>query len=461
MGKKGQPNLKGIIYQSGAAISLFLQYLKKANFSYIHLEAPEFQDFNLVFNDGKKIICEAKNWKRKFNYSDLRKILSDILNRKNLGENDEILFICSKINEDLEEKVKNAKYFISTEYFKKEYYPLFKKKNFTDEQIKILPQVIFWKVSEDINEKLAYSLFEELLDFWLPEDDIKKIINSILIEKIYKRSAKGDIFTREELFTEIENMKINIIKKTGYLDGQRKSALGQIGDLIKALENNKSPDWADYNIAALSAKPDLMFFVLKRLENKEIKNLSEWDDLWGKIIKLNYFSHRIFKIFSNNLQNTKNRQYILSFILKYFSNYKSYFQNNFLISDIVTIIAKIIEKENRLNKIALKIVEDILDNYKDDYFYLKSDYDQHRNWEKEQISILLGKLFNKGNYNQKKIIYTQIFNYFNLVEDEGEYWHYTPEIIFEILRDYLIIDYSKFEGKFKQLTNDLIKQYEI
>ena len=460
MGKKGQPNLKGIIYQSGAAISLFLQYLKKANFSYIHLEAPEFQDFNLVFNDGKKIICEAKNWKRKFNYSNLRKILEDILSRKNLSENDEILFICRKINEDLEEKVKNAEYFINTDYFKKEFYPFFKKKKFTDEQINILPQVKFWKVSEDINEKIAYSLFEELLDFWLPEDDIKKIINSILIEKIYKKSAKGDVFTREELFTEIENMKINIIKKTGYLDERRKSALEQIGDLIKALENNKSPDWADYNIAALSAKPDLMFFVLKKLESKEIRNLSEWDDLWERITKLNYFSHRIFKIFSNNLQNTKNRQYILSFILKYLPNYKGYFLNNFLIFDTVKIVAKIIEREKKLNEIVFEIVKAILDNYKDDYFYLKSDYDQHRNWEKEQISILLRKLFNKGNYNQKKIIYKQIFNYFNLVEDEGEYWHYTPKIIFEILRDYLIEDYSKFEGKFKQLTNDLIKQYD-
>ena len=88
MGKKGQPNFKGIIYQSGAAVSLFLQYLKNPNFSYIHLEAPKFQDFNLVFNDGKKIICEAKNWKRKFNYANLREILGDILNRKNLGENE-------------------------------------------------------------------------------------------------------------------------------------------------------------------------------------------------------------------------------------------------------------------------------------------------------------------------------------------------------------------------------------
>ena len=459
MGRQGQYNYAGITYQSWAAMSLFLQYLKKPNFSYIHLEAPEFQDFNLVFNDGKKIICEAKNWKRKFSYPNLRKILNDILNRKNLGENDEILFICNEINEDLENRVKNAEYFKNTKYFKKEFYPYFEEKKFTVEQINILPQVKFWKVSEDINESLVYSLFEELLDFWLPENDLKRIVDSILIDKIYKGSSKGETFTKDELFMEIENMKIDTIKKDGYLDEQRKSILEQIGDLIEALDNNRSPLWADSHISALTTKPDLMFFVLKRLENKRIKNLSDWESLWS-IIKLNYFSHYVFKIFSNNLQNTKNRRYILSFVSKYLPNYKSYFLDNFLVLDIVRIIAKIIEKENKLNKIALEIAKNILNNYRNDYFYLKSDYDQHRNWEKEQISILLRKLFHKGNYNQKKIIYKQIFNYFNLVEDEGEYWHYTPEIIFEILRDYLIEDYSKFEGKFIQLTNDLIKQYD-
>ena len=459
MGKQGQYNYSGITYQSWAAMSLFLQYLKKGNFSYIHLETPKFQDFNLVFNDGKKIICEAKDWKRKFNYSHLRKILNDILGRKNLGKNDEILFICHEINEDLEEKVKNAEYFINTGYFKKEFYPFFKKKKFTDEQINILPQVKFWKVSEDINEKIVYSLFEELLDFWLPENDLKRIIDSILIDKIYKGSAKGGTFTRKELFLEIENMKINIVKKTGYLDGKRRSKEEQIKDLVEALENNRSPIWADLLVSALSTERDLMFFVLKRLEGRRIKNLSDWENLWN-IIKLNYFSSRIFKVFSKNLQNSKNRQYILDFVLKYLPNHKSYFLDNFLVFDIVKIVAKIIEKENKLNKIALEIVGNILNNYKNDYFYLKSNYDQHLNWEKEQISILLEKLFNKGNHNQKEVIYKQIFNNFNLVKDEGEYWHYTPEIIFEILREYLIEDYAKFEEKFMQLIDSLIDQYD-
>lgn len=460
MGKQGQYNYSGITYQSWAAMSLFLQHLKNSDFSYIHLEAPKFQDFNLVFNDGHKIICEAKNWKRKFNYSNLRKMLEDILNRKNLCDNDEILFICHDINKDLEEKVKNAEYIINTEYFKKEFYPYFQKKRFTNEQINIFPQVKFWKVSEDINKNMVYSLFEELLDFWLPEDDLWRIINHILINKIYKGSAKGDTFTRDELLMEIENMKINIIKKTGYLDDARRDISQQIKDLIKALKNNKSPNWADYNISALSAKSELMFFALKRLEDIDIKNLSEWNDLWEKIIKLNYFSHRIFKIFSINLQNTKNRQYILDFILKYFPNYKSYFLDNFLIIDIVRIIAKITEKENKLNEKALKIIKKVLDNYEEDYFYLKSDYNQHQNREKEQISILLRKLYEKGNNRQKAIIYKLILNYFNLVKDEGEYWHYTPEIIFKIFGKYLVEDFTKFEEKFIQLTNALIDQYD-
>jgi hypothetical protein len=425
MGDKGQSNLKGLIYQSGAAISLFLQYLKKANFSYIHLEPAKFQDFNLVFNDGKKIICEAKNWKRSFSYPDLRKILGDILSRKNLGENDEILFICNEINKDLEEKVKNSEYFINTEYFKKEFSPFFKKEKFTDEQISILPQVKFWKVSEGINEQLVYSLFEELIDFWLPKDDLEKVLKSILLDKIYKRSAKGGTFTREELFLEIENMKINIVKKTGYLDDKRRSKEEQIKDLAEALENNRSPIWSESLISALSTERDLMFLVLKKLESRRIRNLSDWENLWN-IIKLNYFSHYVFKIFLTNLQNKRNRQYILGFILKYLPNYKGYFLDNFLVFDTLKIVAKINEKEDKVNKLALEIIETVLDNYGEDYFYLKIDPDQHRNWEKEQVSILLRRLFKKGNNNQKEIIYKQVFKRFNLVRDEGEYWFYTP-----------------------------------
>ena len=62
-------------------MSLFLQQLRDQNFSYIQLEAPGFQDFNLVFKDEKKIICESKARSKPINYGDIKKILSIILSK--------------------------------------------------------------------------------------------------------------------------------------------------------------------------------------------------------------------------------------------------------------------------------------------------------------------------------------------------------------------------------------------
>ena len=59
MSKAGQYNYKGINAQAWAAMSLFLQYMRDAKFASIQLEAANFEDFNLIFNDGKKIISES------------------------------------------------------------------------------------------------------------------------------------------------------------------------------------------------------------------------------------------------------------------------------------------------------------------------------------------------------------------------------------------------------------------
>ena len=50
MSKAGQNLHKGINAQAYAAMSLFLQHLREPEFSYIHLEPQNFEDFNLVFN---------------------------------------------------------------------------------------------------------------------------------------------------------------------------------------------------------------------------------------------------------------------------------------------------------------------------------------------------------------------------------------------------------------------------
>ena len=109
MGSQGQSNYKGINAQAWAAMSLFLQHLRDPNFSYMHLEAPKFEDFNLVFKEEKKIICESKDWRQRFSFPHLKKILSSLLRKTAIGDKDEILIICSNLDPKLKESVYEKK----------------------------------------------------------------------------------------------------------------------------------------------------------------------------------------------------------------------------------------------------------------------------------------------------------------------------------------------------------------
>jgi len=167
MSKQGQPNYKGINFQAWGAMALFLQYLRDPSFSYIQLEAPEFEDFNLVFNDGRKIICESKDWKRSFSFSHLKMILQSVLKKNILQDNDEILVICTKLDRMLKDKVHNMKYWgnlVASE---------FQKRGFKNTEIAILDRVRFWEIPTKKTHLVAYSLFSELLDFWLPQDELE------------------------------------------------------------------------------------------------------------------------------------------------------------------------------------------------------------------------------------------------------------------------------------------------
>jgi len=453
MSKQGQYNYSGINFQSWAAMSLFLQYLRDPNFSHIHLEAPEFQDFNLVFNNGRRIICEAKGWKRKLSFSNLKEILDAILKREKLGENDEILIICENLDERLKEKVRNIK------YFKKFIIPYFKKKGFTKEQIELLSKVNFWQISREINQNIIYSLFSELLNFWIPEHDLKRIVDNILIQKIYKCSAKGATFTRTDFLTEIENLKKEVVKNSGYFDKERRKIEDNelLKELIEAIENNRSPVWADNQIAALSTQPHLMYFVLQKLQNKKNINIRNWGKLW-EVNKVYAFSFDIFKIFENNLHIKDNRKYILEFIKKNTPDFKRFFRPDFFEIRIVKIVNKIIEQDETLLNEALGIIKELLRRYESEYFYLKTNRDS--GWEKEEICKLIKEIYKRGDENLKNRIYELITGYFNLIEDDGEFSHYTPKFIFQTLENYLTEDWKQFEQKFLRISKILTKQYE-
>src|SRR6266498_1657243 len=177
MSESGQYNYKGINAQSWAAMSLFLQFLRDPNFSHIHLEAKDFEDFNLVFKDGRKIICESKDRQRKFSYPELSEVLENITTRTSLGHDDEILVVCTRANPSLLSDVRHVKYF---EPVKK----TFVSKGYADRHLSLLPSVKFWVVPPSFNEDVIYSLFAELINFWLPTEEIERFVDNILVQRI-------------------------------------------------------------------------------------------------------------------------------------------------------------------------------------------------------------------------------------------------------------------------------------
>jgi len=450
MSKQGQYNYKGVNAQAWAAMSLFLQYLRDPNFSYIQLEAPQFEDFNLVFNDGHKIICESKDWKQRLNFSDLRKILNSILDKTAIGENDEILIICTNLDDGLEREVQGMK------YWSKFVAPKFKQKKFTDQQIGVLDKVRFWRIREVDNHLIVYSLFSELLDFWLPEDELESKADSILVKRIYEGSVKGDTYRREDILSEIDSIRKKANKYSGYFDEERVKIEAQFQSLIEAIENNKSPVWATDQLKALSSRPTLVFFILTRFEDKKIDKLEDWKDLW-QLYRVYRFSFSLFRIFEGNLHTAENKRYILQFLKDNIGEIRRFYRHDFFDVDIVKTVKKILEKEksNKFLKEAFEIVKKLITERRDDIFYLKTQRDS--SWERGEVAKLLKEVYEKADPDLKERIYKLIVDTFNLIKDDGSFTHYTPREIFEILKSWLDND---LKMRLPILTKVLSNQYD-
>ncbi|KKS13250.1 MAG: hypothetical protein UU67_C0028G0005 [Candidatus Daviesbacteria bacterium GW2011_GWB1_41_5] len=449
MGKQGQYNYKGVNAQAWAAMSLFLQYLRYTDFLYIQLEAPQFEDFNLVFNDGRKVICESKDWGRNFSFSDLKKVLKLILKKNVLGEKDEVLIICSNFDDNLKDKIHAVRYF---EKVRQE----FKKRGFQGNEIQALSKVKFWKISSKFNEKMIYSLFSELINFWLPQEDVIRIVDSILMQKIYKGSAEGSIFSREDIISEIENLRDEVIRKSGYIDKKQRKMDDILQELGIAIGNSKSPVWSDSQLSALSGQPELMFFVLDRLKDKKLNKLKDWSNLW-KLYKVYRLSFSLFRIFENNLDTVENKKYILQFFKNNIGEIKRFYQHDFFDVDVVKITKKILEdnKDNKFIEDAFEIVKKLITERRDDFFYLKTQRDS--SWERGEVAKLLQEVYKKAGIELKEKIHKLIINAFNLIEDDGEFSRYTPREIFEILRDWIEND---FEKRLLMLVEILSNQYD-
>lgn len=339
MGKVGGPStIDGINAQAVAALSLFLQYIREENFSYIHLEPPGLQDFNIVFENGKTIFCEAKEWKAKFSYPDLREILENIYDDFDEERGDEVLIICKSVNQALLNNINSVRHFKYIE-------STFVEKKFSEKLLRILPNVKFWIINQDFRWEIIVTLLSELLGFWMPFDDLKKMADSILVNKIYLGSAKSSIYSKIEFINFLRRESENIKTNSYLYNATLKSTKEQYEALKLALKTSLDASWKiPKELSALSAQFELMHFALQELKNKKDINLKEWDVLWN-INKYSYFSFGVFDIFANNLNTQENRKYVLDYYSSNIREMRSYFYLNYFEMCIERGISKILEIE--------------------------------------------------------------------------------------------------------------------
>lgn len=450
MSKAGQYNYKGINAQAWAAMSLFLQYLRDPNFSLIQLEGKDFEDFNLVFNDGKKVICESKDRKEKFSYPQLKALLQNIVNKASLSEKDEILIICTRANADLVSDVRNVKYFEKLQ-------EKFIKKGFSIEQLSMLPKVQFWVIPSSFNEKIIYALFSELINFWLPFKDIGRFVDTVLVQKIYKGSAVGATYSRSDLIEEIEKFKKEIKQSSDYFNARvtKEKQFKSIEKIVN--KNGELPPLGTRSISAFSLDWQLMSFAMDRLKSRKDLDLKHWDALW-QLNQVYYFAFGIFTIFENNLGTDKNRKYILSYVKKHSKKIRGFYRSDYFNINVVRIVAKIVESDNGAQYLndAFLILKELISFDENKHFYLKSN-ESRDEYELGEITKLLHKVYIKGDTELKQKVFNLLITTFNTTHDEGDFNLHTSKEVYEILKDWLDEDFS---GRFEKLVKIISNQYD-
>ncbi len=440
----GRATYQGINAQSWAALSLFLQYVRSFNFDHIAFEQDELKDFDLIFSSGKKIICESKT--ERVTHAVIKGVLDKLIDNKKVGADDEILIICKDLSLDAQGDVENVKYF---EQLKEK----LKKKSFTDKHLELLPKVKFWKVDQDTNELIVTTLLAEILGTWFPDTTFEEIVSNILISKVYKGSQLGKTFTRKEFYKQIDMRKKQVQDDAGYKDEQ-KQKLERIDKLLSAIDKPTSRDWCNNEITLLTTTPDLYYLTIKKLDSLPSLNLPQWDNLW-KAAARGTFSLNVFDIFQKNVNDPKNQEYLINFLPTVIERLLSFYRQEFVVVDIVKICSAILDQTHKYDKQIFEILKSLIEiNTKEVFFIKKVDRSE---WEQEQTTEALQKLYEKADERIKQEIIVFISQFFDLVSDEGQFWHYTPDAIFGILKSHVE---DGIESRILSLSESLSKQYE-
>ncbi len=441
----GRATYKGINAQSWAALSLFLQYVRRSDLHHIAFEQDKLKDFDLVFSSGKKIICESKT--EKVTHSVLKDILKKLVNNDKVGKEDEILIICQDLSSELISDVENLKYFENIKVG-------LKKKGFDDKQFDLFSRIKFWKVDKTTNQLIVESLLAEILNVWVPENTFNEIVSDLILEKVYRGSENGEVLTRKNFYKTIEERKRQIQKDAGYQNKQNEK-LAQIDRVLNAINKPTRQSWCNDQISLLTTTPDLYYLTIQKLESLPHLKLSQWKNLWKAATK-GVFSSHVFNIFGKNLDDPENRKFMIDFLPTIAKNLLSFYRQEFFVVDIKDICTKILDQTRIYDDKVFNILKNLLELSSKEVFYAEKNIDRSE-WELEEVTNAFKKIYEIADEEVKTKIINFIFEFFDLVEDDGEFWHFTPKAIFEIIKLYVEVD---VETRVLALSKELSKQYE-
>jgi hypothetical protein len=440
MSKSGQNNYKGINSQAFSALSLFLQNISRSDFVEMILEGEKLEDFVLIYSSGKKVICESKERINGVHLADLKNILDVVIKNEKLTTKDELLIISNKFDESVSSLVKNFVFWSEENLNQLK----IKAPNFEDAHFQKISNVKLWEISQNTNREgilfLMYQILSRENPLWIPKKRLEEWVNTLLVEDIYLNSQSGRKFTKIEFLNKLEKMKATYLEDDGEdLENVKKNSLQKVENIV-ALVSENNPQKSDVcanEISKLTANPSLHYELLRRLALANNLILINWNILWLASIGSAY-SYEIFKIFQNNVLNKDNQKYVLGFIRIILDDHLVGYQREDFIKDNITdLCEKVLDLSPEYAEKIFGITKELFE-YSSSIF-LFEERRSDKSWGREQVADFLMKLYRSKNVSVslKQSIIKFIYISFNLVEDDGKFWHFTPPAIFSIVSDYI------------------------
>lgn len=454
MSTAGMNNFKGLDYQTWSAVLLFLMRSREVSFDSIILEDKNWEDFTLVYADGKKIICESKYYAHAFTASNLLRILQNITaSPDKLNEKDEILIVCPTVSSDLEERIKHLRWYTDHQVW-------FTNKGYSKREIELLSRVSFFKPESAeflYEESLAYFYnHPKLAGAWLPRADVERWLDSIVMNSFFRKATKGEKFTREQLSDDVDSYYDNELDKNVEYDRRQTEIPTQFKSILSYVRN-RNENQIKRNISAWTIQPDLMYFVIQEIFSKPQLKLAEWDIVWSKIIDRQY-SFRVVYDFKDHIKDRDNAAYTIEL----FANHTDAFTNpafdDFRAEFAMQTMELILKEHPDLSPKVYDFIEAFLKDKRVDYTELDDRSDRQEKVEVAKLLVLTFEFF-QSTVNQEYINKTVelVSQYFNLIDDDGEYDIYTPSPIFNILYKYLNAD---FTNRIEEVIGIIVHQYQ-